>query len=155
MSCKSVKYCNAKCQRNHGPKHKKRCKRLAASYAMRCCLRTRPICFLPMPLRLLCCVSPPDVTISSLPIYDFEKANKELANLTTEHYYPWCGKYICGGCIYSFVKSENIEKCPEWEQWRKGRCLQTNCSCKYYGFALRPAQLTKEISTSQPPATWR
>ena len=35
------------------------------------------------------------------------------------------------------------------------KCLQTNCSLKYYGFALRPAQLTKENSTSQPPATRR
>jgi hypothetical protein len=29
-SCKLVKYCNAKCQRNHWPKHKKQCKVRAA-----------------------------------------------------------------------------------------------------------------------------
>ena len=29
-SCKLVKYCNADCQKNHWPKHKKECKRHAA-----------------------------------------------------------------------------------------------------------------------------
>ena len=30
MSCKLVKYCNAKCQKKHWPKHKKQCKQHVA-----------------------------------------------------------------------------------------------------------------------------
>jgi TPR repeat protein len=29
-----------------------------------------------------------------------------------EEYYPCCGKSICGGCIHSFRKSGNNDKCP-------------------------------------------
>ena len=118
MSCKSVKYCNAKCQRNHWPKHKKRCKQLAADLRDEALFKDPPpkedcpICFLPMPQNLICCISLPPATISSIPIFDFEKANEGLANLTTEHYYPCCGKFICGGCVYSFANSGNIKKCP-------------------------------------------
>ena len=35
-----VKYCNAKCQRNHWSKHKNKCRERAASYATRLCSRT-------------------------------------------------------------------------------------------------------------------
>jgi hypothetical protein len=37
-----------------------------------------------MPMKLINCISLPDVTITSLPIYDFAKANKELTNEATE-----------------------------------------------------------------------
>jgi len=41
-ACMSVKYCNATCQMNHWPTHKKECELNQPSYAMRCCcLRTR------------------------------------------------------------------------------------------------------------------
>jgi TPR repeat protein len=30
----------------------------------------------------------------------------------TEEYYACCGKSICKGCVYSFCKSRNDEKCP-------------------------------------------
>jgi TPR repeat protein len=65
-----------------------------------------------MPLNLISCISLPPATISSVPIYDFALANEELANKATEEYYQCCGKSICRGCIYSFGKSVNIEKCP-------------------------------------------
>jgi TPR repeat protein len=65
-----------------------------------------------MPLKLICCVSLPPATISSVPIYDFAKANEEFAKKATDHYYSCCGKSICGGCIYSFRKSENDDYCP-------------------------------------------
>jgi TPR repeat protein len=48
----------------------------------------------------------------SVPIYDFAKANEGLAHIGTEVYYPCCGKSVCRGCIYSFVKSGNNDKCP-------------------------------------------
>jgi TPR repeat protein len=47
-----------------------------------------------------------------VPINDFAIANEELAKSSLEKFYPCCGKSICEGCIYSFVKSENIDKCP-------------------------------------------
>ena len=71
-----------------------------------------PICFLPMPLKLMCCASLPDATITSVPIYDFAIANEEVAKLDLEEYFPCCGKSSCGGCVHSFRKSENIFTCP-------------------------------------------
>jgi TPR repeat protein len=71
-----------------------------------------PICFLPMPAHLICCVSLPPATISSVPIADFAKANEGLAMKSMEEYYPCCGKSVCGGCKHSFRESGNIGKCP-------------------------------------------
>jgi TPR repeat protein len=36
----------------------------------------------------------------------------ELTNMDTELYLSCCGKSVCGGCVDSFHKSENIGKCP-------------------------------------------
>jgi TPR repeat protein len=47
-----------------------------------------------------------------VPIFDYARANEELASQDTDHYYECCGKTICVGCIHSFVQSDNIEKCP-------------------------------------------
>jgi len=77
-----------------------------------------PICFLPMPIRLICCVSLPPATISSVPIYDFSIANEnenvvnQDKHKNTEEYYPCCGKSICKGCVHSFILSGNNDKCP-------------------------------------------
>jgi TPR repeat protein len=65
-----------------------------------------------MPTKLISCISLPPATIQSVPIYDFAKANEDLANLPTEQYYACCGKSVCGGCIHSFRKSGNIDNCP-------------------------------------------
>ena len=70
-----------------------------------------PICFLPMPARLIYCISLPPATITSVPIYDFAKENVELANEFMEQYYTCCGKTICIGCAHSFLESGNIERC--------------------------------------------
>jgi TPR repeat protein len=51
-------------------------------------------------------------TISAVPIFDFVKANEEVASMGTETYYSCCGKSICKGCLYSFRESGNIGKCP-------------------------------------------
>ena len=112
-----VKYCNADCQRNHWPKHKKPCKQRAAKLHDEALFKDSPakedcpICFIPMPVNLLCCVSLPDATISSVPINDFANANERFENKDMQVYYSCCGKSICKGCVYSFIHSGN-DKCP-------------------------------------------
>ena len=69
------------------------------------------ICFLPMPSKLICCMSLPPATVSSVPIYDYAMANEELIDKEMEKYYTCCGKSICAGCIYSHHVSGNM-KCP-------------------------------------------
>jgi hypothetical protein len=79
-SCMHAKYCNAACQRNHWPKHKKDCKLHAAELRDEMLFKNPPakedcpICFLPLPVRLFSCASLPDATVSSVPIYDFAMA---------------------------------------------------------------------------------
>ena len=105
--CMLVKYCNAKCQKNHWPKHKIGCRRRAAELRDEALFKDPPnkedcyICFLL-----------PPATISSIPIYDFAVANEELQCLGTEQYFTCCGKSICGGCIHSFGKTGNNLTCP-------------------------------------------
>jgi hypothetical protein len=106
-ACMQARYCNAECQKNHWSKHKKECKQRAAELRDEALFKDPPakedcpICFLPMPRRLICCVLLPPATITSVPIYDLSKANEELENISTEDYYPCCGKSICQGCLYS------------------------------------------------------
>jgi TPR repeat protein len=73
-----------------------------------------------MPILLISCATLPPVTISSIPIYVFAKANEMLAKEDTEEYYPCCGKTICRGCLYSSIKSGNY-KCPFCNAKRIGR----------------------------------
>jgi hypothetical protein len=114
----SVKYCNAECQRKQWAMHKKECKLRAAELRDEALFKDPPpkedcpICFLPMPLKMICCASLPPATILSVPIYDFATANEELAADDTEQYYLCCRKTVCRGCLYSFCKSGNIGKCP-------------------------------------------
>ena len=116
-ACMLVRYCNAACQMKHWPTHKAGCKLCAAELRDEALFKDPPpkedcpICFLPMPKKIINCVSLPDATISSMPIYDFAKANVELAKKEMAHYYSCCGKRICKGCVYSFTQSGNIGKC--------------------------------------------
>ena len=118
-SCKLVKYCNVNCQKNHWAKHKKACKRRAAKLRDEALFKDPPpkedcpICFVPMPASLLSCMSLPDASITSVPIYDFTITNVELAKVDLELYYSCCGKSICGGCVYSSTPSPgNPYRCP-------------------------------------------
>jgi hypothetical protein len=58
-SCMNVKYCNAKCQKNHWATHKKDCKRRAAELRDEALFKEPPpkedcpICFLSMPKNLI------------------------------------------------------------------------------------------------------
>jgi TPR repeat protein len=126
-SCMVVKYCSANCQRNHWPKHKKVCKLRAAEIRDEALFKDPPakeecpICFLPMPAKLVCCVPLPPANITSIPINDFANEHEELINKATEEYYECCGKSICGGCVYSFRKSGNIGTCPFCKTDRIGK----------------------------------
>ena len=117
-SCMLVKYCNADCQKNHWPTHKKLCKLRAAELRDGVLFKDPPpkedcqICFLPMPAKFFSCVSLPTATISSVPIYDFAKANEGLADQGTEQFFTCCGKTICTGCVHSIFLSGNHDKCP-------------------------------------------
>jgi hypothetical protein len=123
----SVRYCNAACQKKHWPTHKKDCKLRAAELRDKALFKDPPpkedcpICFLPMPILLISCVTLPPATIYSVPIYDFAIAHEELAAKESETYYACCGKSICQGCHYSSWKSGNDEKCPFCNSDRTGK----------------------------------
>jgi hypothetical protein len=129
-SCMQVKYCNAACQHKHWPKHKIPCRQRVAELREEALFKDPPakedcpICFVPMPNRLICCVSLPPATISSVPIYDFAEANEELAEKTMERYYTCCGKSICRGCLHSFFESRNKDKCPFCNAERMGKTAE-------------------------------
>jgi len=116
-ACMQVRYCSADCQKNHWPKHKKDCRERAAELRDEALFKDPPakedcpICFLPMPVILINCVSLPPATISSVPIRDFANANEGLQDKGIGTYYPCCGKNICGGCAHSCIQSGNY-KCP-------------------------------------------
>ena len=130
-ACKAVKYCGATCQRKHWSTHKKLCKLRAAELRDKALFKDPPakedcpICFLPMPDRILACISLPPATITSvpisitnkigrnvsIPIVDYAGANQK-ADKAMEVYYSCCGKNICKGCVHSFFQSGNANKCP-------------------------------------------
>jgi hypothetical protein len=125
-SCMQVKYCNAECQKKHWPTHKKDCKLRAAELRDEALFKDPqpmedcPICFLPMPILLISCVTLPPATILSVPVNDFAIAHEGLAAKDTEEYFACCGKTICQGCIHSFWKSGN-SKCPFCNSDRSGK----------------------------------
>ena len=126
-SCMLVRYCNVNCQRNHWSNHKKVCKQRAAERRDEALFKDPPakedcpICFLPMPVNLIACMTLPPAAISSVPIQDFANANERLAKLSMEQYYECCGKRICRGCIESLFLSDNDEYCPYCKAERKGK----------------------------------
>jgi len=126
-ACMVARYCSPTCQRNHWPTHKKECKQRAAELHDEALFddplpkEDCPICFLPMPVKLISCMSLPPATITSVPIANFAEANEEVAKLDTGHYYSCCGKSICGGCVCSCIKSGNGDNCPFCNADRSGK----------------------------------
>jgi hypothetical protein len=126
-SCMLVKYCNRKCQRNHWPKHKKPCKQRAAELHDEALFKEPPskkdcpICFLPMPEKLINCVSLPLATLYFVPTYGFAEENEGFVLMDTEVYFTCCGKCICKGCVHSLRKSGNHGKCPYCNSNRVGK----------------------------------
>ena len=103
----SVKYCNAVCQKLRAAELRDEALFKDPPPKEDC-----PICFLPMPTKLICCLSLPPATIASVPIYDFFIAYPGLEFKSTKQYYPCCGKSVCQGCDYSICKTGNARKCP-------------------------------------------
>jgi hypothetical protein len=102
-SCMHVKYCNAECQKKHWPKHKQDCKIRAAELRDEALFSDPPpkedcpICFLPMPSKIIYCTSLPPATTSSIPIYDYMKSK--------------CGVGRCGyGRIFSMLREEHLRR---------------------------------------------
>ena len=117
-SCMHARYCNATCRRNNWSKHKRDCKIHAAELRDKALFKDPPpkedcpICFLPMPAKLISCISLPSATLSSVPINNFAIANVELYKREMGQYYPCCGKSICSGCVHSFHGSGDNVKRP-------------------------------------------
>jgi hypothetical protein len=96
-SCMIVKYCNCNptCQQNHWPKpmHKKWCKQCAGEFHDEALFKDPPakedcpICFIPMPVQLLCCASLPPTTILSVPIKDLANVGFGIQISTFTHDY--------------------------------------------------------------------
>ena len=43
-----------------------------------------------------------------------------------KQYFSCCGKYVCGGCIYSINKSENHGKCPFCNSSQSSKTTEEN-----------------------------
>lgn len=85
VACKEVRYCNVKCQKQHRPQHKDRCKKRSAELRDKSLFKQPPkeecaICFLPVP---------------------------DSDSVT---FMPCCGKELCNGCIYA-VAGESFGNC--------------------------------------------
>lgn len=97
-----------------------------------------PICFLPMPTKLIDCMSLLDVTILSIPIFNFAAANMELAEESTKAHYSCCGKDICRVCMHSLCMSRNM-----------GNCLFCNATTSKT-LVEKVAELTRQVEVNDP-----
>ena len=110
-----VKYCNIPCQQNHWAKHKKMCKHCATKLPDKDLFKNPPpkedcpICFLPMPGKLVCCVSLPPTTIFSVSVYDGAIANEKLAEVRL---LIFAGKAFVKDVLTPVFNLEMMRKCP-------------------------------------------
>ena len=120
-ACMLVRYCNAVCQKNHWATHKKECKRRAAELRDEALFKDPPakedcpICFLPMPFRLICCVSLPPATILSVPIYDYAMAHEML---TTETALEYLYDHPCHAGTFDCIVLDSFDSHSSWHHGR-------------------------------------
>jgi tetratricopeptide (TPR) repeat protein len=96
-SCKSVRYCSVKCQKNHRPQHKRACKKRAAELRDELLFKQPesshlgdcPICMIPLPV-------------------DYENKSNTINTC--------CSKTVCDGCFHANkmreMQAKLVEKCP-------------------------------------------
>ena len=95
-----AKYCDAECQRKHWATLKAECKLRAAELRDEALFKDPPpmeecpICFLPMPIKLLSCMTLPPATMASVPIYDFANANVELDKVMEQYLFMLRKEYL-------------------------------------------------------------
>jgi hypothetical protein len=117
-SCMQAKYCNAECQLKHWPTHKKDCKLRAAELRDEALFKDPPpkedcpICFLPMPEKLICCMSLPPATISAVPINDFVQANEGSAKTATKTIIHVAERAFATGVYIPSVNLETMVSVP-------------------------------------------
>ena len=79
---------------------------------------------IPMPEELIACISLPPVTISAIPIYEYAKANEELAGELAE--------------TYNHVAENVFVK----DAWTSSECLET---MRIVRFAILTTEISKHI----------
>ena len=99
----SVKYCNAVCQKLRAAELRDEALFKDPPPKEDC-----PICFLPMPTELICCLSLPPATIASVPIYDFFIAYPGLEFKSTNNFIHAVGKVFVKDAITPFVRLETL-----------------------------------------------
>ena len=83
------------------------------------------------------------MTISSVPIYDFMKANETLDGMGSEYNYSCCGKTICLGCKYSIILPGTEDKCPHCNSDRDSKTFEEGVE-----------EMMKRVEANDPRAMW-
>jgi hypothetical protein len=120
----SVKYCNAICQKKHWAQHKRDCKIQAAELRDKALFKDPP----PTTEGGLSHLLPTNAIIVDIVCLASTCNYIVCTNLglcALEQYYPCCGKFFCGGCVYSFQQSGNMN-CPFCNSDRHSKTYEDN-----------------------------
>ena len=125
-SCKSVKYCNAKCRKAHRSKHKKACRQLAAERHNNEMAISDEKLFADPPPKEDCpiCMQPIPYAIGMCGVYTM--------------YMPCCGKELCEGCVQAAdveVEKGNMKDCCAF--CRKSRTIDEEERLERVHFRLK------------------